>query len=474
MRNEQKTKRQHAVPQNIMEVEFKLIGDMTVRQFLYVASGGFLCYLAYTGGLPFLIRWFLILLIASLALGMAFLPMEERGLDEWIRNFFAACYSPTQRMWKKSEVRRKKEARVLPPPPKKPPERKEERRKKPEKDEVIKITEELKNAVRETEGKRLSEKDLTKRAEKISRDLDRILAEIARPKEEVPERSLREENQRLKEKLRELSGELEKLKKLERMEGVSPDVERTMAFHREKMTKLEEKTKSLEEELAREREKEEEREERFAGEEEYRKQVRALEEENKALGSRIDQATREIERLKEETEKLSEEKGDYAQNLREKEEELRRLEEERNRAVSKLLKLSQKVRGLKEFREEIPEEVPEAREPEKPKPPEKPKIPEKPKPEEIPSLKIDIPNVINGVVKDKEGKLLPGMMVVVEDEDGDPVRALKTNKLGQFPISTPLPNGNYTVRVESKERKFSPVKVTCDGSILKAIVFREQ
>lgn len=106
-RQKEELKKQHPVPQNIMEVEFKLVGDLTLRQFGYVAAGAILGYIIYAQPLTGLIRWPLIVLDAALALGMAFLPMEERGLDEWLRNFFTAVYSPTQRIWKSSATKQK-------------------------------------------------------------------------------------------------------------------------------------------------------------------------------------------------------------------------------------------------------------------------------------------------------------------------------------------------------------------------------
>ena len=36
--------RQHAVPQNIMDVEFKIVGDLTMRQFSYLLILGLFAY----------------------------------------------------------------------------------------------------------------------------------------------------------------------------------------------------------------------------------------------------------------------------------------------------------------------------------------------------------------------------------------------------------------------------------------------
>jgi hypothetical protein len=92
--------RQHAVPQNIMDVEFKIVGDLTMRQFTYLFVFGLGAYFSSVT-VPGLFRWPITLTLGLLALGLAFIPVQERGLDEWLVNFFRSINSPTQRIWKK-------------------------------------------------------------------------------------------------------------------------------------------------------------------------------------------------------------------------------------------------------------------------------------------------------------------------------------------------------------------------------------
>lgn len=92
--------RQHPVPQNIMDVEFKLIGDLTMRQFAYLFVFGLSAYLAYLIVIG-IFKWPTVLILVLLGLGLAFVPVEERGLDEWIVSFFKAINTSTQRIWKK-------------------------------------------------------------------------------------------------------------------------------------------------------------------------------------------------------------------------------------------------------------------------------------------------------------------------------------------------------------------------------------
>lgn len=92
---------QHPVPQNVTTYQFRLIGNMTIKQFLILLAGGGLGLLAYTTNLPDLLKWPLVILgIGSGAL-LAFVPYEERTLDQWAVNFFKAIYRPTHYHWRR-------------------------------------------------------------------------------------------------------------------------------------------------------------------------------------------------------------------------------------------------------------------------------------------------------------------------------------------------------------------------------------
>lgn len=80
----------------------------------------------------------------------------------------------------------------------------------------------------------------------------------------------------------------------------------------------------------------------------------------------------------------------------------------------------------------------------------------------------DTPNVIVGIVKDPRGNVLPNMLVEVKDKDGNPVRAFKTNPLGQFASATPLAPGMYTVELEDpkKQNKFNSIQLAATNQIL--------
>ena len=79
----------------------------------------------------------------------------------------------------------------------------------------------------------------------------------------------------------------------------------------------------------------------------------------------------------------------------------------------------------------------------------------------------DTPNIVMGIIKDPRGKIIPNILVEIMDVQGIPVRAFKTNALGQFAAATPLPNGEYNVLLEDprKQNEFEQIHIVLDGTI---------
>ncbi len=94
---------QHPIPQQISSYQFRLVGDMTLKQFFQIAGGALISLLFYASNLPGLIKWPLVIFFALLGVALAFLPFEERPLQQWIIVFFKSVYSPTLYSWKKTE-----------------------------------------------------------------------------------------------------------------------------------------------------------------------------------------------------------------------------------------------------------------------------------------------------------------------------------------------------------------------------------
>lgn len=93
----------HPIPQNVTSFQFHLVGDMTLKQFLYLATGASLAYILFVFLSPYypIAAWPLILISASLGAAFAFLPIGYRPLDYWLVAFLKAVYSPTKRVWNK-------------------------------------------------------------------------------------------------------------------------------------------------------------------------------------------------------------------------------------------------------------------------------------------------------------------------------------------------------------------------------------
>lgn len=92
---------QHPVPQQISSYQFRLVGDMTLKQFFELAGGVVVAIIFYATKLPFIIKWPLIIFFVLFGAALAFLPIEERPLEQWIIAFFRSIYSPTQYTWRK-------------------------------------------------------------------------------------------------------------------------------------------------------------------------------------------------------------------------------------------------------------------------------------------------------------------------------------------------------------------------------------
>lgn len=93
---------EHAVPQNVTSFQFRLVGDMTLKQFGYLAAGMIIAYIAFVAILPAspIVGIPIIGLSSLLGVAFAFLPFADRPLDHWVAAFFKAIYSPTQATWK--------------------------------------------------------------------------------------------------------------------------------------------------------------------------------------------------------------------------------------------------------------------------------------------------------------------------------------------------------------------------------------
>jgi len=92
---------QFNVPQFI-EIEDKLIGPLTIKQFGYLAVGGGICFMLYFPlQLPAFIAATIIIMSACLAL--AFIKINGRPFSHFLINFFNFAIKPKIYVWKRKD-----------------------------------------------------------------------------------------------------------------------------------------------------------------------------------------------------------------------------------------------------------------------------------------------------------------------------------------------------------------------------------
>lgn len=299
---------QHPIPQQISSYEFKLIGDMTLKQFLKAAVGIVIAVLINASGLIFFLKYPLMLIFGAGGLMIAFVPFQDRPLETWIVAFLRSIYSPTIYTYKKM----------------------------PDKDWISLMS------ASKTDKKVEAVEDAE--VEAPVKDRDRVKEFIESLPSVKAGKEIVESPESQKSESREERQVIGKI-------GVTDGVNKLPARENE------------------------------VAEEDWR------------------------------TVKV---------NLG-------------------LKKTSMEATAKAEFGE-IP-------------------MPNKP----------DVPNVLVGMVTDKEGKIVEGAIIEVQDERGNPSRVLKTNSLGQFRTTAPLANGKYLIITDKEQFKFDRVDITLEGKIVEPI-----
>jgi hypothetical protein len=76
------------------------------------------------------------------------------------------------------------------------------------------------------------------------------------------------------------------------------------------------------------------------------------------------------------------------------------------------------------------------------------------------------------MVLDRIGRIIENAIIEIRNNKGVPVRALKSNKLGQFRSVTPLDNGQYEIEIEKPGYRFDVLKINLSGAIIKPLEIR--
>jgi len=92
----------HPIPQDVTGFQFKLIGNMTVKQFAYLAVGVILAGILWKLPINFLIKFPFCTFFAILGVGLAYIPISGRPMDQMIGNYIKALISPTEFVYQKN------------------------------------------------------------------------------------------------------------------------------------------------------------------------------------------------------------------------------------------------------------------------------------------------------------------------------------------------------------------------------------
>lgn len=93
---------QHPIPRQVSTFEFKLIGFMTIKQFIYLIIFiplGFIVFKLFP--IP-LLNIFLGFLVGFFGVALAFFPYNDRPLDHWLIVLWKKLKSPTQYFYHKN------------------------------------------------------------------------------------------------------------------------------------------------------------------------------------------------------------------------------------------------------------------------------------------------------------------------------------------------------------------------------------
>jgi hypothetical protein len=82
-------------------------------------------------------------------------------------------------------------------------------------------------------------------------------------------------------------------------------------------------------------------------------------------------------------------------------------------------------------------------------------------------------NVVAGMVLSKENKIVENAIVtILRESDHTPMRAMKTNTLGQFAVVTPLEGGTYRISVEKDGYNFDNYSLVLNNQIVEPILLK--
>jgi len=92
----------HPVPQNLMDVEFKLFGALTIRQFAYLAGGCLLGVMFYFSSIPSILKIIFVGLSVGTGFFLSLVKINGQPSTVWLSNFLISLIVPQERLWRKT------------------------------------------------------------------------------------------------------------------------------------------------------------------------------------------------------------------------------------------------------------------------------------------------------------------------------------------------------------------------------------
>ena len=453
----QTANRQHAVPQNVLDVEFKIVGDLTMRQFFYLLIFGGLAYVTFLT-VSYFLKWPLILFFVFAGIAFAFLPIEERGLDQWVINFFRSIYTPQQRLWHKDAVTPaafnytnldfvKQELITLTPTT--------SRRK-------------LENFLEaQTETKVHDPLDIEE--SKFTEQLQEVYAHDT--KFSMPSISAIFSNKQKTDVTEIIEEETE-----QRQAENQPDTntketaKKEPEAEKQKDAKLGEsvktKTKKIVKKVRRKRPVPQISSQKHSG----RRFTNLLPSQGEIIlpirGERILKTTEE--------EKINEDLNTKTEQLQQLLDQIKKeaphLQKQNNSGTTAGPASSSSTKTPQAFTE-LPQPNTEQAQKNPTIVPLDENKPKDPTFAEV-STQNSTPNTVSGIVLDADNKPLQGIVLIIKNEKDEPVRALKSDQLGQFNISTPLSNGIYNIETDKAKKTnytFDIIRIVARGTAIAPI-----
>jgi hypothetical protein len=446
----QSANRQHPVPQNVMDVEFKLIGELTIRQFSYLLLFALIAAGIAKTGLPVIFKYPLVPFFVIVGLTFAFLPFHDITMDKWVVNYFKAVTTPRLRVWKHTpkipyfftldSTKQKEEINVV-----------RSNKQRGSIDDFLKGRKDV------TDTDFTDEADLVEKESEFFKKVglstqpkkyqEKSNSSVATPP--VSSNNALEDMQHTQSKFASVAvskPDLEQINKpIQNTPNSTQDIPNTLPVQEpEKPSKQEE----IEKEVPKIQD--------------YSSHIKELDQLKQKLIKDIEKNRFKVmEGKQKEVEKIAitpdQNRGQVpiAQEIKpfkQKTQPHKDLKQETKKVKPKtstiqgfLSKLGS-ISTTKKKKEEVLEPTHN-----------------KPEPSNTPKAQV---NLLKGNTEDSNKNMLPDTIVIIKNAQGDSIRALKTNSLGEFELATPLDNGMYSLEAIKEGFQFTPIAVKALGEEL--------